>query len=138
MRRTRPEKASSPAGSPREQRGFASVRTSLAALDCSDHAGLEIRVLGDGRTYQLRLRSDDRFDGVAYRAEFQTTAEQWTVHRIAFSDFQPTYRGRILTDRPDLDPGRLGQLSVMLADGRAGSFRLVIDAIRTWSGDGDS
>ena len=36
--------------------------------------GLIVRVKGDGRTYQLRLRTSDRFDGVAYRALFATDA----------------------------------------------------------------
>jgi len=44
--------------------GFASVRSRVPASDLSAFTGLAVRVRGDGRTYQLRLRSDDRFDGI--------------------------------------------------------------------------
>ena len=48
--------------------GFASVRALVGRQDLSSFEGLEIRVRGDGRRYQLRLRMDDRFDGIADRA----------------------------------------------------------------------
>jgi hypothetical protein len=46
--------------------GFASVRCLVGLTDLSEFAGLAVRVRGDGRPYQLRLRGNDRFDGVAY------------------------------------------------------------------------
>jgi hypothetical protein len=30
---------------------------------------------GDGREYQFRLRLDDRWDGIAWRAKIETTGE---------------------------------------------------------------
>jgi len=42
--------------------GFASVRT-VVESDLSTFAGLVLRVRGDGRSYQVRLRTNDRFDG---------------------------------------------------------------------------
>lgn len=111
--------------------GFASVRAMITPL-ASDTGGLEIRVRGDGRTYQLRLRTDDRFDGVAYRAEFDTEPGEWTIRRIAFADFEPTFRGRIVRDAGPLDPKRVQQLGLLLADGNPGDFELEIDWVRTW------
>jgi monofunctional biosynthetic peptidoglycan transglycosylase len=113
--------------------GFASVRTSIGSVDLEGRDGLEARVLGDGRTYQLRLRTDDRFDGVAYRAEFATEAGEWIVVRIPFAAFEPTYRGRILRDRGPLDPSRIRQLGFMLADKTPGPFSLEIDRVLAWT-----
>jgi monofunctional biosynthetic peptidoglycan transglycosylase len=112
--------------------GFASVRTLLGRTDLSSHAGLEIRVRGDGRSYQLRIRTNDRFNGIAYRSEFETTDGEWTTVRIRFSEFLPTFRGRTPSDAPPLDTTSIHQLGFMLADKHPGLFSLEIDWIRTW------
>lgn len=112
--------------------GFASVRALIGPHDLSRFAGLEIRVRGDGRKYQLRLRTDGGFDGVAYRCEFETTADEWTVIRFPFADFRPTFRGRPVPEAPPLDTKRITQVAFMLADKRAGDFLLEIDFVRPW------
>lgn len=113
--------------------GFASVRTVIGPVDLSDDAGIEIKVRGDGRTYHLRLRLNDRFDGIAYRAFFETKPDEWTIIRVLFTEFQPTFRGRILDDAPALDTSAIQQLSFMLADKQPGPFALEIGSVMTWS-----
>jgi monofunctional biosynthetic peptidoglycan transglycosylase len=115
--------------------GFASVRGVVARRDLTAYAGLEIRVRGDGRTYQLRLRSDDRMDGVAYRAFFETSAETWTTARIAFTEFLPTFRGRMVRDAAPLDLSRIKQVSFLLADKAPGAFALEIDEVWAWTAE---
>jgi monofunctional biosynthetic peptidoglycan transglycosylase len=112
--------------------GFASVRTKLPSQDLSAFEGVEIRVKGNGRTYQLRFRNDAQFDGAAYASEFPTTTGEWTTLRIPFADFKPTFRGRLLKDYPPLDQSALRQLTFMIADKKAGPFRLEIDWVRTY------
>lgn len=112
--------------------GFASVRAVVGPHDLSNYAGLQIRVRGDGRTYQLRLRSDDRFDGIAYRALFETGDGEWTTIQIPFDQCLPTFRGRIVADARPLDVSRIHQLSFLLADKKAGTFSLEIDFVRAW------
>ena len=115
--------------------GFASVRAVIGRTDLSAHAGLELRVRGDGRTYHLRLRTDDRFDGVAYRAFFTTRDGEWLTIRVPFADFEPTFRGRTLSGEPPLDTSRIHQVVFMLADKQPGPFALEIDFVRTWDGE---
>lgn len=115
--------------------GFASVRTLLPKQDLSACAGIQLRVRGDGRTYQLRFRTNDRFDGPAYRALFETRADTWTTVRLPFTAFKPTFRGRVLSGYPPLDTGSLRQLTIMLADKQAGPFRLEIEAIGAYVSD---
>lgn len=112
--------------------GFASVRAVVGPWDLSGCDGLEIRVKGDGRTYQLRLRTDSRFDGVAYAASFPTRNGEWTTIALPFAGFRPTFRGRVLNDQPPLATGNIAQLAFMLADKQAGPFRLEIETIKTW------
>jgi monofunctional biosynthetic peptidoglycan transglycosylase len=112
--------------------GFASVRTLPRPLPLADHQGLTLRVRGDGRTYQLRLRDSDRFDGVAWKFEFATTAGQWTQITAPFRAFEATFRGRpVRTDGP-LDPARVRQLGFMIADKRPGEFRLEIGSVTAY------
>lgn len=112
--------------------GFASVRTKLGRTDLSGYAGLEIRVLGDGRTYQLRLRSDDSFDGISYRVEFETRDGEWLTIRRKFTEFEPTFRGRKPRGAAPLDPACIHQMGLLVADKQPGAFRLEIDYIGAW------
>lgn len=109
--------------------GFASVRTAIPASGLSSFAGLVLRVRGDGRRYQVRLRTDDRFDGIAYRAEFHTIADTWITVAVPFADFVPTFRGYVPPGAPALDPDAVRQLGLLLADEQPGPFRLEVAAV---------
>lgn len=118
--------------------GFASVRTSLGDVDLSAYDGLIVRVLGDGKRYRLRLRTDDRFDGIAYQATFDTAGEDWQVVQLPFDSFLPTYRGRVLPDAPPLDTAKIRQVAFMIADKQEGPFRLEIAWVKTRGGAAES
>jgi len=110
--------------------GFASVRGYLPDGIPPGAQALEIRVRGDGRTYQLRLRMGERFDGVAYASEFETEADAWQTVRLPLAGFAPTYRGRRPRNAPPLDLEVVRQLGLMIADKREGAFRLDVEWIR--------
>ena len=52
--------------------GFSSTRTSPRLFNVAGFDGMLLRLKGDGKRYQFRLRVDDRFDGIAYRYPFKT------------------------------------------------------------------
>jgi monofunctional biosynthetic peptidoglycan transglycosylase len=110
--------------------GFASVRAALGRMDLSEYAGLAARVRGDGRAYQIRLRTNDRFDGIAYRARVTPAAGAWQVVKVPFSAFEPTFRGRRPAGAPPLAKGRICQLGFLVGDKQAGPFRLEIAWVR--------
>lgn len=112
--------------------GFASVRTTIGEIDMSSDTGLAIRVKGDGKRYRLRLRTDRRFDGVAYQAHFDAGNGEWVTIHIPFSSFVPTFRGRLLADQPPLDTATICQIGLMIADKQDGPFRLEIEWIRAY------
>ena len=107
--------------------GFASVRREPEAFDLSETAGLLLRVRGDGRRYQLRLRTDRLFDGGAYRALFQPAAGEWQQLALPWHEFEAVFRGRRLEDAPPFDPGAIQQVGLLIADRTAGPFRLEVD-----------
>ena len=117
--------------------GFASVRTALGPLDLSAYTGVEIRVRGDGKRYRLRFRTNERFDGVAYQAEFSTRGDGWQTVQLPFVEFQPTYRGRILEGVEPLATDRIHQVGLMIADRQAGRFRLEVAWLRAFSENPD-
>jgi hypothetical protein len=110
--------------------GFASVRGVVPIGALESHRGLALRVRGDGRSYQVRLRTNQQFDGVAYMAEFPTRAGAWQTIEIPFEAFEATYRGRKPRGAPDLVPGQIRQLGLLIGDKVEGPFRLDVEWIR--------
>jgi NADH dehydrogenase [ubiquinone] 1 alpha subcomplex assembly factor 1 len=115
--------------------GFASVRTVDFRPDLSEAIAIILRVMGDGRDYQLRLASNARFrgDSVAYSANFSTTADQWIEVQIPITKLVPTFRGNVLNG-PSIDLARIEHIGLLIADSRAGPFSLRVDWIKTKSG----
>ena len=109
--------------------GFASVRARLASKDLSSWDGIAVTVEGGGDTFQLRVRTDESWDGVAYRARFQAPEGDAGTVFIPFREFVPTWRGRTLRNAPALDPARIEQLGFLIADGHSGEFRLRVERI---------
>ena len=109
--------------------GFASVRTAVPDAALAGASRIVLRVRGDGRRYQLRLRHGRRFDGISYTASFETTADDWSTVTLPLGTFEPTFRGYRPRNAEPLDPPRVGQVGIMLSDGQEGPFRLEIDWI---------
>jgi len=112
--------------------GFASTRREAGSYNLDDYIGLLLRIKGDGQKYQLRLRTDNRWDGVSYRAHFATTADSWITVRVPFSEFVPVFRGRIMKNVPALSPANIKQIGFLIADKQAGTFRLEIEWIKAY------
>jgi len=108
--------------------GFASCRIAMTqgALRAGD--GVKLRVRGDGRCYQFRLKAHVADAGIAYRAEFCTLFDAWADVRLYWSEFKPTYRGSMLRG-PPLDLTAIGAMGFMLADKRPGPFQLDVAEI---------
>ena len=105
--------------------GFASTRTIPRSYNIGDYSGLVMRVKGDGQQYQVRLHTDDRFDGVSYRHHFETQSDTWMTIRIPFREFVPVFRGRILNDVPPVSPEQIQQIGFLIADKQAGNKHLL-------------
>lgn len=114
--------------------GFASLRGTIENTDLSDCAGVRLRVRGDGKRYRLTLRNDRRLSGVNWMQSFRPDAGEWVEVTLPFSGFEPSVRGRRPADPPPLDPARIRQVGLMIADGQEGPFRLEVGWIRGWDG----
>jgi monofunctional biosynthetic peptidoglycan transglycosylase len=109
--------------------GFASVRrTGPISLKTGD-IPISLEISGDGRSYQLRLRTDQGFDGIAYVAVFSSDRSQWQTLSFTEQSFVAQFRGRIVKDAPVLSFADVKQIGFMLADKQPGSFQLAIKNI---------
>ncbi len=113
--------------------GFASVRIGPRPFKLGDASGLVIRLKGDGKKYQIRVRESEMFDGISYRHLFVTRTDIWETIRVPFSTFVPVFRGRVLTDKPLVSPAKIKQIGFLIAGKQAGPFRLEIDWIKTYN-----
>lgn len=113
--------------------GFSSLRSENLSLDLSKAKGFSIKVKGDGRTYQLRLNTEARYQGMAvsFMAPFPSEKGKWTEVNIPFSAFKGSFRGRALKDKT-FDPAQVRRIGIMLADKKPGSFKIQVDWIRIY------
>lgn len=116
--------------------GFTSARKHLEK-SLAGTIGFRLTLQGDGRSYQLRIRTDDRADGVAWRHTFKTDGRLQEVI-ILVNDFEPVYRGRLVPGVAPLNPSSIKQLGFMLVDKIEGPFELVIHSIDQLPASGDS
>lgn len=116
--------------------GFASVRSAPGRHNLDGVDAFILRVRGDGRRYKFTVRSETGFDSPLYQYAFTTKRGEWEDHRLPFKDFVPTFRGRVLTSIPPLDPAAISSMGFLIADGRRAAFRLEIASIRAVVEDG--
>jgi len=117
--------------------GFASVRSAPARHDLTGCRCFVIRLRGDGRRYKFTARMETGFNTPLYQCAFETNRGAWEEHRLAFKDFVPTFRGRILTDVPPLDPGKITSVGLLISEKQDGPFQLEVAWIKTAPLSGD-
>ncbi|MFN2223399.1 MAG: CIA30 family protein [Chloroflexota bacterium] len=105
--------------------GFASARTQWLNDDLTGYDGIILRVRGDGRTYQFRVRTEEGTAKTNYTMLFETEPDTWRDIYISFADMTPIYRG-VVRQASVLDPGSIRSLGFMLADKQAGEFLLEV------------
>ncbi len=111
--------------------GFTSVRA-RRDVDLTGELGLELRVRGNGRRFEVELDDGLRTYGrnVSRRASFPTSAE-WTVVRVPFSTLRSTIFGQAVNASP-IDLARIRGVGLYMVDGQDGAFRLEVDYIRSY------
>ncbi len=112
--------------------GFTSARVEHDA-DLEAYEGVEIRVRGGGRTFEVEVNdaTRNRRREVSRRAAFPTT-EDWQTIRVPFSDLESTAFGEPVEVGP-LNQSDVGSFGFFIADGQDGLFRLEVDWMRAYS-----
>lgn len=106
--------------------GFSSIRTSLDRTDVTGLTSLKLRLKGDGKRYQVRVRSNRR-DYQSYISYIQTSTN-WETYTVALSEMYPTFRGRQLR-MPNYPVETLEEFAILIGNKKAEDFSLLIDRI---------
>ena len=106
--------------------GFSSVRYRFNKKDVSGFSKVQIRLKGDGKRYQFRLKSDT-YERHSYISYFETSGE-WETIEIKLSKMYPSWRG-VKLDMPDYPGETMEEIAFLIANYKAESFKLEIDEI---------
>lgn len=108
--------------------GFASTRARLTAKVPAKATHVNIRVKGDGRQYQLRLRTSNDWDAAAYSRTFKTESGKWLTYQFSAAEFIALFRGQQVK-APELKLTDVKQIGFLLADKQQGPFSLSFKSI---------
>ncbi len=115
------------------QNCFASVRFSKHNLSLEGIEGLYMKVMGDGKRYECRLRTQSQLDEIEYVSEFQTKKNEWMLVKLPFKNFIPIYRGHYLNNVSPIDPKSIQQICFFVSHhSQSGDFQLVFDWINAY------
>lgn len=106
--------------------GFTSVKHQFEPKDIKCFSKIILKVKGDGKSYQFRVKSDVN-QRHSYIAPFVTTGE-WQTLEIALSELYPTFRGMRL-DIGNFTAGKLNELAFLIGNKKEESFKLEIKSI---------
>ena len=107
--------------------GFSSIRYSLPTQEITGYDYMVLRVKGDAKKYQFRVKSK-RSQYYSYVAYFETTGK-WESIRIPLKEMYPVFRGYRL-DQPNYDGTQLEEVGILIGNKKAEEFRLEIDSIQ--------
>jgi len=106
--------------------GFASVHFQFKKIEVHSDNKIVIRLRGDGKKYQLRVKSNSK-TYYSYITHFSTTGE-WQEIVISLMDLYPQFRGKKM-DQPNFSHPHMEQLSFLIANKKAENFKLLIEKI---------
>lgn len=106
--------------------GFSSVRYYSKQFNVAKYSKAVIRLKGDGKPYQFRVKSDS-FDRHSYVYEF-TTSGEWEEISIPLDEMVPKFRGRFL-NMENYPVELLSEIAFLIGNKKNESFQLEIDFI---------
>ncbi|MDO6544026.1 CIA30 family protein [Photobacterium sanguinicancri] len=103
--------------------GFSSINRAIGPLPFEVDR-VAVRFIGDGRRYQLRLATWKSGNRITYKHEFTTIKGQRQEKVFDLNKFQAVFRGRLLSDAPELTAQDTKQVGLLIADKQPGPFAL--------------
>ena len=106
--------------------GFSSLRYNFETKETSAYSRFIIRLKGDGKSYQFRVK-DKRYNRYSYIYQFDTTTD-WLTIEIPFNKMSAAFRG-YKVDIPNFEGNQMEEIAFLIGNKKAESFKLLIDSI---------
>tara|TARA_B110000438_G_C15735654_1_gene616207 strand:- start:99 stop:644 length:546 start_codon:yes stop_codon:yes gene_type:complete len=106
--------------------GFSSVRCRVKNIDLTGHKSIILRVFGDNKAYQLRIRSK-YYDRHVYVKDFYAK-DEWQNIDIPLNSMEAQYRGRKL-NMNNFDNDSIVEFGILIGNKVDEEFSLLIDYI---------
>lgn len=106
--------------------GFSSLRYQFRHIEIKNATKIKIRLKGDGKDYQFRIK-DTLCHFYSYITTFSTTTN-WQDIEIYLKDMYPSFRGKRL-DYPNFSNKSIEQIAFLIANKRDEHFKLLIEKI---------
>ena len=106
--------------------GFSSVQYQMQPLNVVQYSKAILRIKGDGKTYQFRIKNSTR-DYTSYVFEIKTTKD-WMTVEVPFYDLAPQFRGRKL-NQPNFQGKTIEEITFLIGNNKEEHFELLIDRI---------
>jgi len=106
--------------------GFASIRHNFDAITVSEETALHIKLKGDGKSYQFRVKDkSNTYYSYVFTAE---TSGDWETVIIPLKDMKPQFRGRKLRLN-NFDKDTISEFAILIGNKKKESFELLLDCI---------
>ncbi|AJR02377.1 CIA30 family protein [Siansivirga zeaxanthinifaciens] len=106
--------------------GFSMVRCHLERKDVSKFNTFSLRIKGDGKTYQFRVKTDKE-DTHSYVLRFNTSGA-WETIEIPFDNLKPTFRGKDL-DMNNYPGNYIAEVAFLIGNKKEETFCLEIESV---------
>jgi NADH dehydrogenase [ubiquinone] 1 alpha subcomplex assembly factor 1 len=106
--------------------GFSSIRYRFEKKAVSEFKHIVLKLRGDGKSYQFRIKDDSR-QQYSYIAAFKTSGD-WETIKIPFSEFYPGFRGYKL-NKPNFSGEVMEEIAFLIGNKVKEQFALEIEKI---------
>jgi len=106
--------------------GFSSIRYRFAKRSVSEFKHIILKVKGDGKSYQFRIKDNSR-QRYSYISTFKTSGD-WETIKIPFNTFYPGFRGYKL-EKPNFSGDVMEEIAILIGNKVKESFSLEIEKI---------
>ncbi|ROS67477.1 CIA30 family protein [Vibrio crassostreae] len=103
--------------------GFSSINRSVESVN-SDVDSIDLKFVGDGRTYQLRFTTWIDGNRTNYKHSFETIKGEQIKKVFQLNEFKAVFRGQLLNGAPRLEAQDIKQIGFLIADKQPLPFEL--------------